>query len=381
MKPVYALEAFPSEVTQTLFLAGPTPRGAGHSWRSDALKVLEQLGYDGHVFIPEPRSGDWVKHYDDQVEWEEEGLHRADCIVFWVPRDMTGEVYGCPMPGLTTNIEWGFWKTSGKVVWGSPDEASSVRYPRYYAHKYNAPVCDTMVSTLIAAMQMIGDGARRVEGECDVPLHVWRKPEFQDWYRKLVSAGNRLDGGRVLWSSWSRNGLFGYVFKPNIYISKEDRSTFAEWVLFRTDVSHVVLHGLNDQGIPAVVLVKEFRVACRNEAGYTYTLPGGSGPEGEDPLLVAVHEVHEEVGLEIELSRFKPVGSRQQASSLTAYKASIFSVELTPTELNQLAKDKSVHGIEEDGERTFIEVVTIDQLSTKLVDWSTLGMVLNVINQ
>ena len=63
-------------------------------------RKLARLGFDGAVFVPEPRDGAWTPDYDGQITWEEAGLHRADCILFWVPRDME------TLPGLHTNVEF-----------------------------------------------------------------------------------------------------------------------------------------------------------------------------------------------------------------------------------------------------------------------------------
>lgn len=381
--PVYALEPFPSEVTRTIFLAGPTPRSpTGKSWRDEALELLEKLGFDGHVFIPEPRNGGWARHYDEQVEWEEEGLHRADAIVFWVPRDMSGDTYGCPMPGLTTNDEWGAWKASGKVVWGSPEWATSVRYQRFYAEKLGVRLASSLTGTLAYAMVVTGEGAKRVDGECCVPVHVWRKSEFQDWYCKMVAAGNRLDGARVLWSFWPKPSfMFSYALHVDVHIGAEGRSKKNEFVFFRSDVSNVVMYSYDDWGMPSVVLVKEFRSPARNNAAYVYELPGGSSAkEGEDPLSIASHEVEEETGLKLDPSRFREVQARQLAATLSAHKASLYAVELAPAEMQQLAEDKSVHGVEEETERTYVEVVEVPKLlSDGLVDWTTLGMILSVV--
>ena len=39
---------------KSIFLAGPTPRGENaKSWRVDACKKLEELGFDGVVYVPE----------------------------------------------------------------------------------------------------------------------------------------------------------------------------------------------------------------------------------------------------------------------------------------------------------------------------------------
>jgi len=100
MHVVYALEPLPTAVHSTIFLAGPTPRDKRTpSWRPEALRLLSASGYTGHVFVPEAADGEWTDNWAAQVAWEEAALHRADCIVFWVPRDMQ------TLPGLTTNIE------------------------------------------------------------------------------------------------------------------------------------------------------------------------------------------------------------------------------------------------------------------------------------
>jgi hypothetical protein len=120
---IYAKEQFPSEVVKTLMLCGPTPRNNNViSWRKEAIETLEKLGFDGHVFCPEERNGTFQGDYDDQIKWETEALNRADVIVFWVPRNMK------TLPGLTTNVEFGAWANSGKVILGFPENAENIRY-------------------------------------------------------------------------------------------------------------------------------------------------------------------------------------------------------------------------------------------------------------
>jgi hypothetical protein len=129
MHTVYAKEDFPIRVRSSIFLAGPTPRSKEvPSWRPVALALLKQLGFEGVVFLPEPRTEVWGD-YSDQILWESEALNRSDCILFWIPRDLTPDANGYPRMGaLTTNDEFGTWKTSGKVVLGTPPEASHVKY-------------------------------------------------------------------------------------------------------------------------------------------------------------------------------------------------------------------------------------------------------------
>ena len=150
MRRVFAREPFEDLVGPSIFLAGPTPRSADvPSWRPKAFELLEELGFEGTVFAPEDSKFSPRFDYMDQVEWEEAGLTRADVIVFWVPRELK------TMPGFTTNIEWGRWCDSGKVVLGAPVDAPKLAYMRYYATKLNVPQADTLKGTLQAALQLL----------------------------------------------------------------------------------------------------------------------------------------------------------------------------------------------------------------------------------
>jgi len=391
----YATEAFPRSVTKSIFLAGPTPRSEDNkSWRPKALEILSRLGFDGAVFVPEPRDGKWAKDYTDQVEWEESGMQRADCIVFWIPRDMKGG-----MAGLTTNDEWGVWKDSGKVVLGTPPDADHIRYQRHYAKKQGVPIADSLEDTLKAALTQLEKGALRTAGECQVPLHIWNRQDFQEWYRAQKNAGNRLDNCRVDWSfrvpavpfegqtaKSPPQRVFLYALHVDVHIGAENRNKVNEIALFRPPVSSVVLYRhpenethpqdrvLNTQ----IVLVKEFRSPVRNSECYVYELPGGSSRDpNEDPRSVAAHEVEEETGLKIDPGRFQARDTRQLGSTLSTHTARLFKVELTAEELEKVAMDESIHGVEEDTERTYVEVWTVGRmLSEDVVDWSTIGMVI-----
>lgn len=128
---VHRYESSEQDVTDThgpvIFLAGPTVRGnQPHltSWRFEALKIFSKLKFKGSLIVPEfklkgmsDKGKDWIVH------WENNGLARADCIMFWVPR--TRELIG-----LTTNFELGYWmgKQPQKIVYGRPKDAYRVRY-------------------------------------------------------------------------------------------------------------------------------------------------------------------------------------------------------------------------------------------------------------
>ena len=110
---------------KSIFLAGPTPRSIDvKTWRSEAIKILEDLGFNGIVYVPELEHDNRTFNYDNQVWWEREALYNANAIVFWIPRNMK------TLPGLTTNVEYGYWmaKNSDKVIYGRPDDSEKNKY-------------------------------------------------------------------------------------------------------------------------------------------------------------------------------------------------------------------------------------------------------------
>lgn len=382
IKIIHAREPFPNRVTKTIFLAGPTPRNHSNEkektgWRSEAISILEKLGFDGYVFSPETKDCLYQANYLDQIGWEEEGLHRADCIVFWIPRDINGtKLWDFPMPGLTTNDEWGAWKSSGKVVLGSPINAVSVKYQEHYAKKFGAPVSKSLTETLQNAINIIGTGAERNDGECCVPLYVWNKPEFQSWYLSLKKAGNALNNARVIWTFLgSPQNPFGYALHTNIHVSSEFRNKTNEFVLFRPDIFSVLLYHEDK-----IVLVREFRSPVRNAAGFVFELPGGSSKSCTKPVLTAIQEVEEETGLKLTPERLIEHDGRQLLATFSAHTAKLFSAKLTADEMAKLERDTEAHGFAEDSERTYIEVKTLKNIcESNLLDWSTLGMIYSVL--
>lgn len=106
-----------------IFLAGCSPRsGQTLNWRKVAIQLLEDNHFDGTVVIPEPEHGTW-SNYNDVIEWEHSYLEMADVILFWIPRDIDNRILG-----LTSNVEFGMYLNSGRIVYGRPDNADNVRY-------------------------------------------------------------------------------------------------------------------------------------------------------------------------------------------------------------------------------------------------------------
>ena len=129
MKVVYSDQELVVE-SNSIFLAGPTPRtDYVKSWRPEALELLEEIGYKGQVLVPE-HQGKTKYSFLDQVEWEDEGLLKCAVIVFWIPRDLK------TMPALTTNIEFGRFVCSGKIVYGRQNDAPKNGYLDWLYQKY-----------------------------------------------------------------------------------------------------------------------------------------------------------------------------------------------------------------------------------------------------
>jgi Nucleoside 2-deoxyribosyltransferase like len=137
----------------SIFLAGPTPRDpAVPSWRPAAVEILSRL-WSGPgclaIFVPEAPGGGFDGTWLAQVEWEDQHLTDCDVIAFWLPRSMR------TLPGLTTNVEWGRWEASGKVVLGTPPEAEKVKYLLHYAGKHGVPTAHTLEATMEAALELL----------------------------------------------------------------------------------------------------------------------------------------------------------------------------------------------------------------------------------
>jgi len=365
-------DEIPKSINKSIFLAGPTPREKNvdekYLWRKEVIKILEKKGYDGTVFSPDFHA----KSYEEQVEWENKCLNIADCILFWIPRDM--EV----LPGFTTNIEYGEWMKSGKIVLGFPETAKKVRYLKEKALVHKVSVSLTLEETIGEALKLVGDGSLRNDGEVFIPLYIWKHVAFQQWYQAHKSVGNRLDGAKIEWSFPHGKKPFLFIIHANVFIAAENRNKINEIVIYRSDISTILAYHKDK-----IVLTKEFRSPVSNEECFVYELPGGSSfKAGKTSLELAADEFAEETSLRIEnYSRFIYHQSRQLLSTLSAHKAHLFSIELSEEELKHLESLKGkTFGVEEDSEKTYVEIKTVREiLKDELLDWSMLGMILSIL--
>lgn len=121
----YSNQPYCNNNLPSVFLAGGTPRSKEvASWRPEAIKIFEDFGFTGNLFIPEPDNGEWTHGYENQIDWEHFHLDKADHILFWVPRDNVD--FRC----MTTNVEFGYWmaKKPKKVFYARPDWAKDCKY-------------------------------------------------------------------------------------------------------------------------------------------------------------------------------------------------------------------------------------------------------------
>lgn len=150
----------PKIAGKVIFLAGPTVRGNQPtlvSWRPEAVEKFKELGFDGTLILPDfADSKESDKGRRELPIWEHEGLKRADCILFWIPR--TRELWG-----LNTNSEhhlW-TWRAPNKVVYGRPDGAYRIDYNDIMwdhllgEHGISRPIHKTLEDTIKAAIELV----------------------------------------------------------------------------------------------------------------------------------------------------------------------------------------------------------------------------------
>lgn len=139
MKVIYAREP----IEPSIFLAGPTPRSKDvPSWRPRALELLEEYGFNGTVYVPEDRDGTVQFEYYNQIAWEWQGLEASTVILFWIPREIE------TMPAMTTNVEFGLYVASRRIVLGFPPEAQKMKYLEALAWRHNVEVYNTLEATV-----------------------------------------------------------------------------------------------------------------------------------------------------------------------------------------------------------------------------------------
>ncbi|MCX4666464.1 NUDIX hydrolase [Streptomyces sp. NBC_01381] len=385
---VYLGEQSPDQWHASVFLAGPTPRTAEvASWRPEAIAELTaQWQHPGLlvVFVPEARTGTALPVVAAQsAAWERTVMDQSDEILFWVPRTMNG------LPGLSTNVEFGRYESSGRCVLGYPPEAAHIAYLHATAEHCNVPVAHKLPETVDLALKRVGAGSLRSAGHRSVPLLVWRAKSFQRWLAAQADAGNQLVGGELQWTfrvgPQQRLVLF-WGFRAEVLVAAEGRVKSNEMVIGRPDMFTVIAYRHGATWTESeVVLVREFRSPARTPDGYIHELPGGSSSdEASDGSKTAAAELSEETGLLISSERLRLVAVRQSAGTVSSHTQTVYAVELAEAEMDRLRRDQGHHGNAEESEQTYVEVVRVadllDARNGLTVDWTTVGIIAQALH-
>ncbi|MFA6859875.1 MAG: nucleoside 2-deoxyribosyltransferase domain-containing protein [Clostridia bacterium] len=139
----------------SIFLAGPTIRKEQEadlkkeSWRKEAISILNELNFDGIVYVPEYEKMKGFVEKDAQFEWEWNALHSSSVIVFWIPRKFP------ELPAMSTNVEFGFYVSSGKpIIYGRPNDSDKHYYlDKLYEKVLNKTPFNNLKDTLIEAIK------------------------------------------------------------------------------------------------------------------------------------------------------------------------------------------------------------------------------------
>lgn len=387
MQLVFVGEPYPQNVGKMLFLADSTLHQGklSNSWHIDAIQLLEQLGYDGIVYISKDREGCLnTESLDDEarIRWTSGALMRSDVIVFWLLEDLKR------MPNIVMGVELGWLMGSGRIVLGIPSETEEVRDLHIKAQVSHIPCYTTLFETLFEAINMIGTGAKRQNAEAAIPLTVWRTESFQEWLTSQKKAGNRLDDACVEWIGRvgpSGSIVFFWIMYVKVWIQDEGRYKENEWIIGRPNISSVLLytpHPTNPLETK-IVLVREYRSSVSNSQAKIYELPGGSTSKSKvNPYTLAVQELHEETGFTLnEARKLRSHVPRQLNGTVSTHKCHLFSLELIPMEMSKIedAVGKTF-GNSEDTEQTMLAVMSLRELlCVDYADYATLGMIMQAL--
>lgn len=77
-------------------------------------------------------------------------LTNATVILFWIPRKLPD------MPGFTTNVEFGYWLHSKKVIYGRLNDATKTKYLDWlYKLDYNKNPHENLQEALKSYQELV----------------------------------------------------------------------------------------------------------------------------------------------------------------------------------------------------------------------------------
>ena len=104
------------------------------------------------MYVPEYSTWKPKDDYVDQAMWERIALTNATVILFWVPRKLPD------MAAFTTNVEFGYWLHSGKVIYGRPNDASKIKYLDWlYKSDYGKSPYEGLKSLLESSIELVNN--------------------------------------------------------------------------------------------------------------------------------------------------------------------------------------------------------------------------------
>ncbi|MFH8344362.1 nucleoside 2-deoxyribosyltransferase domain-containing protein [Streptomyces sp. NPDC018045] len=366
---VHVDQRLPRQWSGAVYLSGPTPTDPQvPSWRGEAVAALRKL-WSGSgrlaVFVPEPSPGGDYPDYADQIAWEEEAMRLSDVVAFYIPRRMPR------LPGLVSNIKWGAWHDSGRVVLGTPPEADRMEYLLHFAKELGVPVAHTIEDTARAALEMVGGGAPRQAGERAVPLLVWRSARFREWYAARTAVGDELLDARVEWYR-HRPGARSDDWSLSVSVRRAGTDAAVDGRLDaeRPDTRAILLHGDPDRArfrATTIVLAAHPATCMRlTDDGRALSLPTAPA-DADDASLVAL--IARWTGLQITPDRLRHGPAVQPDHASSPYRTAPVAVRLTVAELRHL---RSAAGAEDP---RFVVGSVADLHSEGASDWATLGLV------
>jgi hypothetical protein len=134
------------EATCAVFLAGSIEMGTATDWQAALANVMP-----ANVAVLNPRRDDWdaswrqsieEQQFREQVEWELDGLDRADVIAMWFVPETRSPI---------TLLELGLHARSGKLVVGCPPGFWRRGNLEVVCARYAIPLYDTW-PTFVAAV-------------------------------------------------------------------------------------------------------------------------------------------------------------------------------------------------------------------------------------
>jgi hypothetical protein len=140
-----------------VFLAGSIDMGGATRWQSDACTGIGDLA----TLVLNPRRDDWDAswrqsiedaQFRTQVEWELDGLERADVIAMWFERDSKSPI---------TLLELGLHARGGKVVVGCPEGFWRRGNVEVVCARFGVPLLDTFDGFIAAVRVRLGEVRER----------------------------------------------------------------------------------------------------------------------------------------------------------------------------------------------------------------------------